>query len=130
MPAEIAVRQLSGLASVLADDGVDLLELVEELDIELPPLDDVFARVDWDDYARVLDAVLERHGAETLRRAGARMLYTDDAYLFRANILLGSDNPLPALAGMCTPNGLFKTIVPCIDVRWEAIGGREGRVIT
>ena len=128
MPAEIAVRQLSGLAKVLHENGTDLGAIVAELDMELPALDDVFARVDWSAYVRVLEAVRERCGAGALRRVGAGTVHTDDAYLFRANILLGFDDSQAALASMCEPRGLFRTIVPCIDVAWEATGPRTCRV--
>ncbi len=130
MPAEIAVRQLSGLATVLREDGHDFEEIVAELELPRMPLDDVFARIDWSDYARVLEGVAGRLGKSTLRRVGAAMLHTDDAYLFRANIQLGFDDAAAALASMCQPNGLFRTIVPCIDVSWEQRGPRHGVVHT
>ncbi len=115
MSAEIAIRQLAGVVAGLARRNVALEEVADGVDLEALDFDDMVARVDWADYRRILDNALARLGARTLREIGRESLYTDDAMLFRANLLLGYDDVVEALESMCAPNGVFRTIVPVMQ---------------
>lgn len=122
MPAEVAIRQITVLCSALTDQGYSVAEFTQGIPAVENQLDDVYARVDWRDYTALLERVEKKCGTEMLRGVGAATLFTDDAYLFRTNILLGYDNLQHALMAMCRPEGVLQSIVPCIELKCEQTG--------
>ena len=111
MPAEIAIRQLTGLAEALAAEGIAFEEFIHDLPAVESKLDDAFARVDWQDYVCVIERIRSRCGDAMLRHLGSATIKTAGSYLFRANILLGYDDSHEALLAMCQPGGMFQRVV-------------------
>jgi signal transduction histidine kinase len=125
MPAEIAIRQLTGLAEALAGEGVDFSEFLHDLPSVESKLGDVFARVDWQDYVCVLERIRSRYGEAILRRMGSATISTTGSSLFRTNLLLGYDDPRAALKDMCQPDGVLQTITPCVEIGFDITGPRR-----
>ena len=125
MPAEIAIRQLTGLAEALAAEGIDFRDFVYDLPEVESKLLDVFARVDWPDYVCILERIHARCGDVMLRRLGSATVSASGSLLFRANVLLGYDDPRQALMDMCEPEGVFHSITPCVEIEGEVSGPRR-----
>ncbi|MEE4299567.1 MAG: ATP-binding protein [Pseudomonadales bacterium] len=100
MGSEVARRQLTTIIDALREEGADALRFFREAGAGALPVDGNPAeRIDWDDYAAVMAAALERWGDVRLAELGARSLHVDDARSFRDAIVLAFDSAQAAVAG-------------------------------
>ena len=60
MAAEIANRQLLSIAEEIQAEGDSWSDFLDSENIPFVELDDLFARIDWTHYARVMDAAARR----------------------------------------------------------------------
>ena len=78
MAAEIANRQLLSIASEVVAEGDEWADFLLAAGTPFVNVDDSFARLDWDEYVKVMDAAVERWGHERLQDIAFRSVFTDE----------------------------------------------------
>ncbi len=111
MSSEVAIQQLKGIRSTLSREGVNFDLWLIELGL---PLDwsETQYRLDWTDFCRILDYVLQERDADWLADRGSDSIYDDEAALFRHGLIIGFDRPSDVLPWLAAPLGPLASVTP------------------
>jgi signal transduction histidine kinase len=128
MSSEVAIQQLKGIRTTLRSECVDIDQWLLALDLKLDWTQTQY-RLDWPDFCRILDYVLQQRGSEWLMARGAESVYDEEAALFRHGLLIGFDKPSDVLPWLVAPLGPLASVTPFFSYSLdELVPGREYRL--
>ncbi len=125
MASEVAVQQLKGIAEQVRQEGETLNAWLEEAGLAPISMENTQARLDWKDYAAILEVVGQHRSAAWLVERGEDSIYDDEAGLFRSGLLIGHDDCGLALEWMVAPYGPFAAVSPYLDNELTNTGDRR-----
>ena len=123
MASEVPTRQLLTIIDALEEESADAEAFLAACGIgdvagsgSLDPVE----RVDWDDYAALMAAALERWGADGLAALGARSVHADMARTVRDGVVIAFASGRDALEGFLGGALGASTVIHCLDIDCRA----------